>query len=119
MPSYRLSRNPMYAGEAVVPARLGTLLRRVPPSGRAGDRLRRWDTDVRWEERRLLERSATNTRLTWRHRRAGWARREHEARCMSEENTRVLAALLNLEPTGGLEPPAFSLPRKCSVDRDC
>ena len=32
---------------------------------------------------------------------------------MSEENPRVLAALLNLEPTGGLEPPAFSLPRKC------
>lgn len=27
---------------------------------------------------------------------------------MSEENTLVLAALLNLEPTGGLEPPAFS-----------
>jgi hypothetical protein len=32
---------------------------------------------------------------------------------MSEENTLVLAALLNLEPTGGLEPPAFSLPKKC------
>ena len=29
---------------------------------------------------------------------------------MSEENPRVLAALLNLEPTGELEPPAFSLP---------
>ncbi len=32
---------------------------------------------------------------------------------MSDENPRVLAALLNLEPKGGLEPPAFSLPRKC------
>ncbi len=30
---------------------------------------------------------------------------------MGEENSLVLAALLNLEPTGGLEPPAFSLPR--------
>jgi hypothetical protein len=34
---------------------------------------------------------------------------------MSEENTLVLAALLNLEPTGGLEPPAFSLPSNDSV----
>ena len=35
----------MYAGEAVVLVRLGTLLRPRRRLGGAGDRLRRWDTD--------------------------------------------------------------------------
>src|SRR5438445_694399 len=46
MASYRLSRNPMYAGEAVVLARLGTLLRPCRRLGGAGDRLRRWDGEI-------------------------------------------------------------------------
>ncbi|HVS48814.1 MAG TPA: hypothetical protein VHJ99_07930 [Candidatus Dormibacteraeota bacterium] len=56
MPSYRLSRNPMYAGEAVVLARLGTLLR---PCRRLGGLVivcAAGTPIVRWEERRLLER---------------------------------------------------------------
>jgi hypothetical protein len=70
----------MYAGEAVVLAPLGILLRPCRRLGGAGDRLRRWDTDC--------------------------------------AIGRDLAALLNLEPTGGLEPPAFSLGPDGNIRRD-